>query len=907
MRKLLLVVLIVASATVTMAQPIIHSSLGKEFYGMVMKNSGAAGPEYFRVFLSCPFATNAELSITDGSYDTTFAIIPNIVSTVNLPLSVEDTSIEIPTRQAIHVVADTDISVYVIYHKLFSSDSYMALPVESLGSQYTAVCYTSCNDDTLFGSDHKASEFGIVATEDNTNVTITPSSTTSKQHPVGIPFTQILNKGETYLVYGDPNDTTGDLTGSSVIATLPIAFLSGHDRTEIFHNLGQSRNCLVEQIPSNGTLGTSFITAPYTGRPYPVPDYFRIVAPIDSTTISINGTIVANINAGQFYEDTSTQPLQIQTNNAVVVAQYSQSETDTSGNYIGSTPSRYLRWSWDPTMLIVPPTQQFLSSYIFSNQVDEAFDSNFINVVIPDTAVGSVSLDGGNVSAPFITIPGSGFSYSQIYLLQGSHHISASAPFGLYMYGIGPADAYANTGGAAFKVLNGLLVTTNDIDYGKVWVDSCKDSTIMFENIGAAPITVWKLSFADSGAADFTITGGAPPFTIAPGDSHIVRVKFCPSAPGKRGIVNVQITSNAAEHPVITLHGIGSSYPMLEAVTKLVDYHRVKIGETKDSLIALQNYGMLTASVSQYRITGMNQTDFIIEPTPVPPDSVPAGKNSSIKVGFAPQSLGSKQAWLTVTSNDSAGTENDVELIGDATQSSYTVITSTDTIYGNVGDTINVPVQLLTPLDSADINKYHVTLSYDSTMLWPLGVSVDSTWSGGNFNPQYVFKIGASDVQAFASNSTLIGAGTLFNIQMLVLLGDAMQTPLNLSAVRYTDILNDSTAVNSSLRQGIFILQNYCAGQAGLIEASGNYALGTVNPNPITAAAQVTYDIAIPGVVQLGLYNMLGQETLPIVNGVEGAGHYVAFIPANTLPQGSYLLVLKSGKYRESKRVVVVR
>ena len=254
---------------------------------MVMKNSGGHGAPVFPRLPLLPLRRDAELSITDGSYDTTFAIAPNVVSTVNLPLIVEDTSKEIPTMQAIHIVADTDISVYVIYHKQFSSDSYLALPVASLGSEYFAACYLSCS--ASFG-DPKASEFGIVATQDSTLVTITPSSTTLMQHPIGVPFTVTLNQGETFLVYGDPNDMTSDLTGSYVTATKPIAFLSGHDRTEIYHNEGQSRNCLVEQIPPDQSLGTSFITAPYAGRPSPVPDYFRVIATLDSTIVYQNGT-----------------------------------------------------------------------------------------------------------------------------------------------------------------------------------------------------------------------------------------------------------------------------------------------------------------------------------------------------------------------------------------------------------------------------------------------------------------------------------------------------------------------------------------------------------------------------------------------------------------------------------------
>lgn len=436
----------------------VPASMGKEFYCMVMQNSGNHPGSYFRIYLSSQISTNAIIEITDSSFSQTITITPNIVSTVDLPLSVEDVTNETPTNQAIHILADNDISVSVMYHKQYSSDSYLAFPVTMLGTDYVTVCYTSCTSTRLFGSDVKASEFGIIGTDDSTLVTITPSATgtTLNQHPVLMQFSITLNKGETYLVYGNPTDTTGDLTGTIIHSSKPIAVLSGHDRTEIGHDFGQSRNCLVEQIPPDNMLGNYFITSPYTGRPYPLPDYFRVVAPYNGTIIYQNGIRATGIDAGQFYEFSSDQPVQIQTNNPVIVVQYSLSETGPDGQYVGSNSFKYLNYGWDPTMMIVPSTSQFLSDYLFSNQVDEAFDSNYVNVVIPDSAIPSLHLDDRTVQSAFITIPGSGFSFSQISLPQGSHHITASVPFGLSIYGTGIADAYANFGGMRPPVLTAV-------------------------------------------------------------------------------------------------------------------------------------------------------------------------------------------------------------------------------------------------------------------------------------------------------------------------------------------------------------------------------------------------------------------------------------------------------------------
>src|SRR5208337_2839802 len=93
-----------------------------------------------------------------------------------------------------------------------------------------------------------------------------------------------------------------------------------------------------------------------------------------------NSVKVATINTGAFYDFSTNQPAKINTNNPVVLAQYSQSEQDNAGNYSGASPDR-CEFNWDPTMCVIPPTQQYMDNYTFANSIDGAFTYNYINVV----------------------------------------------------------------------------------------------------------------------------------------------------------------------------------------------------------------------------------------------------------------------------------------------------------------------------------------------------------------------------------------------------------------------------------------------------------------------------------------------------------------------------------------------
>lgn len=1114
MKRILLWFVVFFLAREASAQ-IVISSLGKEFYCMVMKYYGTpeAGADpfgtnhYVRVFLSSQFAATVTVQSDNPPFQQTVTLSPNVTTTIELDTAVEVTDAETPSRKSIHIVADTNISAYVIYHKKYSTDSYMALPVTALGSEYIAACYPSSVQD--FGGMSTGSEVGVVATSDSTEVTFTTTGSTFVPHALHVPFTVTLNKGDAYLLYGNRNDEFSDLTGTTVSSTKPIAVFSGHERAGISFDSAQSRDCLVEQIPPTQTLGTSFITVPFNPRTPAMFDLFRIVAPVDSTVVMVNGSVVATINTGQFVELKEENPMQIQTSNPVLLAQYAISATDVFGRYSGA----YLQW--DPAMMIVPPTQQFLSEYTFANAEDTAFKSSYVNVVIPDTAVSSLRLDGGPLNTAFTSIPGSGYSYGIVRDSQGSHHIVGSAPFGIYVYGYGEADSYANTGGAAFRTLNGLLVTTNDLDFGGVTTDTCRDSTVVFGNQGNAPITVWTIWLADSAAGDFSIISGKPPFTIAPGDSHVVHIRFCPSAVGVRGLAHLRFSSNAIERPVITVHGIGkkigvdadveildfhrvlvngkrdSSYmlknvgsktaifagltitgpdtsmftmiganagmtllpgdsqivqvrfiptsvgikhaniatfgstvfyasvdlvgegiaPGLSGEPDLVDYQIVKIKSTRDSLLVARSVGTAPTSIGGYSLGGPDANQFVIvygpggrtlptgdtvqvnvrfaptspgvksaeldwktaaENIPIPliqlrgtamyssvgilPKIVDFGKvkitkprdsvlttsntgaveaqifnytiagtdavdfkvvqqttpatlapsgSQQVTAEFAPQTIGAKHAQLIV-SNDGNTADTIAELYGNGRQNGFAVTTATDTIQARIGDTIHVPVRLIGALDDADIVKYRILLGFNSTMLYPLAIHGDTTWSASTFSPVMNYAAGVADVQA-TSGSTLLGEGPLYTMDMLVLLGNALQTPLTFSAAKYIDIGGDSTGVATALNMGLFQLVEMCDTNSLITSSAKPLTLSPVTPNPLSSNALISFDLPALGPVHLALMDMLGRESLTLVNEERPAGHYATILPAGRIPSGAYTLVLQAGRFREMRRVEIVR
>src|SRR5438128_1398341 len=88
------------------------------------------------------------------------------------------------------------------YYITATTDAYLGLPTDVLGTDYIVMNYR--NSNIVNGN-----TLGIVGTVNGTTVTITPVSTVGS-HTGGVPYTITLNQGQTYELVQTAG--TGDLT-----------------------------------------------------------------------------------------------------------------------------------------------------------------------------------------------------------------------------------------------------------------------------------------------------------------------------------------------------------------------------------------------------------------------------------------------------------------------------------------------------------------------------------------------------------------------------------------------------------------------------------------------------------------------------------------------------------------------
>jgi IgGFc binding protein/CHU_C Type IX secretion signal domain len=155
----------------------------------------------------------------------------------------------------------------------------------------------------LNNASYARSGFNIVATQNNTTVTINPKQAIVG-HAANIPFTIILQKGETFSAEAVSIISNQHLSGSTISSNNPIA-VTIHDDSMSGAPYGGCADLMGDQLIPNQVIGSEYIILKgYLNGP----DKIYVVATQNNTQISIDGTAVTTINATDTYVHTLSNP-----------------------------------------------------------------------------------------------------------------------------------------------------------------------------------------------------------------------------------------------------------------------------------------------------------------------------------------------------------------------------------------------------------------------------------------------------------------------------------------------------------------------------------------------------------------------------------------------------------------------
>ena len=346
-----------------------------------------------------------------------------------------------------------------------TGEGSMLVPFNGLDNSYYIITYRGYSGRPLMS---------LIGAVDGTTVQITPSQNTLGGGPIpaitaGNTATITLNECDVAQILAANID--GDLSGTRIVASNPIAVFTGTYCSHVpqgctFCHVSDCQSCdpLEEELIPKSTWGRTYVAAVSPEFNW---GYFRIVAeqngtvvnitPSASTTARYPAGIVPpiNLNSMQMTEfelgcttgSGGCGIALIESNKPITLVNFIEGgECRTQRCERDHCPGNYA----DPSMIIVPPVEQFLSEYIFLTP--NGFTNNYVTVI---RQVGSTTtLDSHTVTATFLPVPGARFEVGHIPVTATTHQISSSVPFGIILEGYGYANSYGYPGGINLARIN---------------------------------------------------------------------------------------------------------------------------------------------------------------------------------------------------------------------------------------------------------------------------------------------------------------------------------------------------------------------------------------------------------------------------------------------------------------------
>jgi hypothetical protein len=267
-----------------------------------------------------------------------------------------------------------------------------------------------------------------------------------------------------------------------------------------------------------------------------------------------------------------------------------------------------------------------------------------------------------------------------------------------------------------------LVVTPSSFDYGQVDTGSAGDETFTVENPGSSSIKVTSTETTGPDAAQFDVLGGVNSFTLGPGETTSVTVRFTPAAPSGTKNATLKLTTNSAggSSVDVPLRGTAAATnPKISVTPTALDFHTVTVGAPADQSVTVKNTGTGTLQVASAQLGGANAAEFEVQGASS--FSLAPGETHDVVVRFTPAApSGGRSATLEFASNDAAIPTKTVSLKGDSLVPVHDLAVTKITVSASVpggGGTKPVQVQIQNRsnhdeiISAADVDNRLVTLT----------------------------------------------------------------------------------------------------------------------------------------------------------------------------------------------------
>ena len=700
------------------------------------------------LYMSSDETGTASVDFPTGTDSPTVQIRPGVTSAIVVPSQdlMDNTSSGLIRNKVIRVSSTVPISLYGCSRQSATSDCTNFMPITAWGTEYRTLSYPT----TISGLGDRVT---VLTGDDTATITMKFKSavtTPAGSYTAGQETTTTLLPNQVWSL--EATSVGQGFTGSLITSSSSIGVLAGAD---CINGFGGACDTNVEMVPPIRSWGKNFYLNNYRNSAASGGSGVRILASQDTTTVTITGdeTVTTTLNAGEIFSELMFDiagtdrnlSIAISADKPVLLGHYMRSGTYYVSGDSGTSDTG------DPALSYMPPFEQFLSSYTVVNA--NGFKAQYINVLIPTSAISSLRLDNAAVAtSKFRRVASTSWSSAQLQVSTGSHTLRADQPFGIEIYGADSADSYAYVGGANYSALSTVAALR---------LSANSQSATVGQQV-CVPVTV--LDSSDAPVLGVRVDG-----TVSGANATLY-----PSAnTNSSGVADVCYTGTVAGTDTLSLTANG--YSTSATVTWTLN---------APSISYSPNYLSLATSVAMPTLTPTN-TGGTISSYSVS-GTLPSGVslNTSTGVISGTPSSNTARETVTVTATNSAGTSS-------ATVSIEVVPAVQPTIsypQSSYSFTLDSAISTLIPITTGTFPTWSVSPSL------PRGLSIDSQSGRITGTPTRVTS--AATYTVTATNSA--GSSTT-NLQLTV----AENPPdVSFNVSTYSFVVNSAITVITPINNG---------------------------------------------------------------------------------------------------------
>lgn len=616
---------------------------GNEFYFSVPPCYEVPGNNSIRLYVASPVRTRVTVEVEGQGFSTTkftvandvieFVLAPGVAQAYSKPDNAGAPDDRIVYQQAaVRVRAAAPIVVYVAIRFQFTSDAFMALPVNVLGKEYQVA---SMADMTwMYGGFSLPSETTITAPYDNTTVTFTlgGGSTTAISGGglrSGQTRTYQMNRGDVVVIANSGDNKEGDMSGSVVKATKPVAVVSGNQCANVPTSNRWCDYIADSEFPTN-TWGRTVHVIRDPRRAQSA--YIKIFAKEPNTKVFRNGTYFRLISTaggmegkGFIYDRSDASGNKVVTYTAdkpISITFFEQGQEE------DNIPA-------DPFQMTMLPFEQYQKEVIFCTpgiKGGVGFSENYLTVVYALSSTGGIpqDLEFGTVSGgKFVWTPLSSVFGPQIGdvlhgTINGKRYAakncklpgdnvyrmrSKNDAFACYSYGFGNYDSYGYPTSAAFALLTG-----DSINPDPKWTVQCDGSVTdgYVKDLPNDPAIRSNLSVVilePDGSYNYTLD--VDPFI--PGDAIDTKWRLTVDNPDEEARALITFRDRALNDTTIEI----VYTPRKLTITPDLVFSGMRLGETASKEMTIKNEGKQRVIVSRLEFKNGGAGVFKIDPNSI--------------------------------------------------------------------------------------------------------------------------------------------------------------------------------------------------------------------------------------------------------------------------------------------------